>query len=145
MSDLTKYINKRKEIYSEFQDNFDEGYENFKIGAMLKQARIESGITQEQIANKMHTKKITKLAYTKLKEEYEDKIKEYETGINNKQEFEKKFRKKLILRKKELSESTEIFKGKLEIGEMSSEDFESKKEKIKKDIENVELVVKLLK
>ena len=57
MSDLTKYINKRKKIDSEFQDNFDEGYENFKIGAMLKQARIESGITQEQIADKMHTKK----------------------------------------------------------------------------------------
>ena len=57
MSDLTKYIDNRKKIDPEFQDNFDEGYENFKIGAMLKQARIESGITQEQIADKMHTQK----------------------------------------------------------------------------------------
>ena len=57
MSDLTKYITKRKEIDPEFRDNFDEGYDNFKIGAMLRQARIESGITQEQIADKMHTQK----------------------------------------------------------------------------------------
>lgn len=57
MSDLKKYITKRKESDAEFRENFDEGYENLKIGAMLKRARIESGITQEQIAYKMHTQK----------------------------------------------------------------------------------------
>ena len=50
MGDLTTYIVKRKKTDSVFQ-------ENFKIGVLLRQARIESGITQEQIANKMKTKK----------------------------------------------------------------------------------------
>jgi len=132
-----KIKNKRKELLDKKKPlPFNE--EIYK-----KREELEEKI--RKLKNKLHTKKITKLAFTKLKEEYEDKIKEYDTGINNKKEFEKKVRKNLILRKKELSESTEIFKGRLEIGEMSSEDFESKKEKIKKDIDNVELVVKLLK
>jgi len=33
------------------------GYEQFKIGVMLKQAREEAGITQEELAARMHTKK----------------------------------------------------------------------------------------
>jgi len=132
-----KIKNKRKELL----DNKKPLPFNEEISK--KREDLEEKV--RKLKNKLHTKKITKLAFTKLKEEYEDKIKEYDSGINNKKEFEKKFRKKLILRKKELSESSEVFKGKLEIGEMSSEDFEKKKEQIKKDIENVELVVKLLK
>lgn len=57
MSDLKRYISQRKERDSEFVEGFDEGYEAFKIGAMLKQARVESGMTQEEVAEKLHTKK----------------------------------------------------------------------------------------
>ncbi len=57
MSDLNKYINKRKKVDKEFSRNFDEGYENFKIGVMLKQIREESGFTQEELAEKLKTKK----------------------------------------------------------------------------------------
>lgn len=57
MSDLKKYIEERKEKDSEFAKDYNKGYENFKIGAELKQARIEKGITQEQLANILHTKK----------------------------------------------------------------------------------------
>ena len=57
MSDLQKYINKRKEQDQEFATNFDIGYEDFKIGEMLKQARKEAGLTQEDLAIKLHTKK----------------------------------------------------------------------------------------
>jgi len=57
MSDLKKYINKRKEIDVEFAKGFDSGYEEFKIGAVLKQARLEAGITQEDLAIQLHTKK----------------------------------------------------------------------------------------
>jgi len=57
MSDLQNYVNKRKEIDPEFAAEYDKGYENFKIGAMLKQARLASGLTQEQLAEKLHTKK----------------------------------------------------------------------------------------
>jgi len=57
MSDLKKYIAKRKEIDSEFSKNFEEGYQEFKIGEMLKMARKETGLTQEEVALAMHTKK----------------------------------------------------------------------------------------
>ena len=57
MSDLKKYITKRKSTDIEFAKNFDEGYQEFKIGEMLKIARKETGLTQEDIANAMHTKK----------------------------------------------------------------------------------------
>ena len=57
MSDLQKYINKRKLRDPEFVEGFDTGYEQFKIGVMLKQAREEAGLTQEQLAEKLHTKK----------------------------------------------------------------------------------------
>jgi ribosome-binding protein aMBF1 (putative translation factor) len=57
MRDLQKYINKRKLRDPEFAEDFDTGYEQFKIGVMLKQARKEAGLTQEQLAKKLHTKK----------------------------------------------------------------------------------------
>jgi ribosome-binding protein aMBF1 (putative translation factor) len=57
MSDLKKYIKKRKSNDAEFAKEFDSGYEQFKIGVMLKQAREEAGITQEELAHSLHTKK----------------------------------------------------------------------------------------
>ena len=57
MSDLKKYIDKRKKSDAEFAKDFESGYEEFKIGEMLKQARVEVGLTQEEIAQKLHTKK----------------------------------------------------------------------------------------
>ena len=40
---------KRKEL--------DAGYENFKIGAMIHDARLEKGLTQEELAEKVGTTK----------------------------------------------------------------------------------------
>lgn len=57
MSDLKRYISKRKARDSDFAKGFDTGYEQFKIGVMLKQARLEAGITQEELARRMRTKK----------------------------------------------------------------------------------------
>jgi len=57
MSDLKQYIAKRKEIDSEFSENFENGYQEFKIGEMLKMARKETGLTQEDVAIAMQTKK----------------------------------------------------------------------------------------
>ena len=42
---------------SEFSADFDEGYQSFKIGVLLKQAREAAGLTQAEIAEKLHTKK----------------------------------------------------------------------------------------
>jgi len=57
MSDLRKYIKERKARNPEFAKGFDAGYKQFKIGVMLKQARLDAGITQEELASRLHTKK----------------------------------------------------------------------------------------
>ncbi len=57
MDDLDKYIEKRKKQSSEFAQNYDKGYEQFKIGALLKKARLDAGFTQEQVASKLKTRK----------------------------------------------------------------------------------------
>ena len=57
MSDLQKYIKKRKARDTEFAKGFNTGYEQFKIGVLLKQAREEAGLTQEELAVKLDTKK----------------------------------------------------------------------------------------
>jgi len=57
MSDLQKYVAKRKASDPEFADGYEPGYQEFKIGVMLKMARKEAGLTQEQLAEKLHTKK----------------------------------------------------------------------------------------
>ncbi|WP_446011160.1 helix-turn-helix domain-containing protein [Candidatus Electrothrix sp.] len=57
MDDLDKYIEKRKKKIPKFARNYDDGYEQFKIGALLKEARISAGLTQEQIAAKLKTRK----------------------------------------------------------------------------------------
>ena len=57
MGDLKKYIQKRKHSDKGFALNYDSGYEDFKIGVMLKQAREEAGLTQEALAKKLKTQK----------------------------------------------------------------------------------------
>jgi DNA-binding XRE family transcriptional regulator len=39
------------------REKFESGYENFKIGFLLQQARIEKGLTQEELAVKVGTSK----------------------------------------------------------------------------------------
>ena len=57
MSDLKKYVSTRKAGDPVFNKGYDEGYQAFKIGALLRQAREESGLTQEEIAERLNTKK----------------------------------------------------------------------------------------
>ena len=57
MSDLKKYFADRKKKDEEFAIGFDEGYEQFKIGIALRQARESAGLTQEDLANRLKTKK----------------------------------------------------------------------------------------
>lgn len=42
MSDLGKYINERKKRDKKFAAGYEEGYEQFKIGITLRQAREAS-------------------------------------------------------------------------------------------------------
>ena len=57
MSDLKRYVKDRKKRDPEFAKDYDAGYYDFKIGILLRQAREDCGLTQEEIARKIKTKK----------------------------------------------------------------------------------------
>ena len=57
MSDLQKYISRRKKRDSKFAEDFEIGYEQFKLGVLLREAREKAGLTQEELARRMNTKK----------------------------------------------------------------------------------------
>ena len=57
MSDIDKYIHKRKSRDPEFAEGFEEGYKEFKIGILLREAREQAGLTQEELADKVGTQK----------------------------------------------------------------------------------------
>ncbi|WP_420263973.1 helix-turn-helix domain-containing protein [Candidatus Magnetominusculus dajiuhuensis] len=57
MCDLRTYIAERKNKDKDFAAGYDEGYKQFKVGVMLRQAREEAGLTQEDLALRLHTKK----------------------------------------------------------------------------------------
>lgn len=57
MSDLQAYISERKKKDLEFAKGYEEGYRNFKIGVLLKQAREKAGLTQDEVAEQLNTKK----------------------------------------------------------------------------------------
>jgi DNA-binding XRE family transcriptional regulator len=44
-------------IGSSKRDKFEEGYESFKVGFLIQQARIEKGLTQQELADKCGTNK----------------------------------------------------------------------------------------
>ena len=57
MSDLRSYVERRKEKDLAFANEFETGYERFKLGVLLRRARQEAGLTQEEVAQLMNTKK----------------------------------------------------------------------------------------
>lgn len=69
MSDLKKYISKRKSKDPDFAQGYQEGFEKFKIGLILKQEREKSGLTQEDLARKIKT---TKSAISRIENHAED-------------------------------------------------------------------------
>jgi len=69
MSDLKKYISKRKANDPDFAQGYDEGFEEFKIGLILRQEREKSGLTQEELAKKIKT---TKSAISRIENHSED-------------------------------------------------------------------------
>ncbi|HNS59713.1 MAG TPA: helix-turn-helix transcriptional regulator [Anaerolineales bacterium] len=57
MSDVKKYIQKRVLKDRVFALGFEEGYAEFKIGVILRQAREAAGLTQDEVARRLKTKK----------------------------------------------------------------------------------------
>jgi len=57
MSDFQTYKKRRMEDDPAFWRDYDKRFETFKLGVLLKQARLEAGMTQEQIARELQTTK----------------------------------------------------------------------------------------
>ncbi len=57
MSDLEKYIGERKKRDINFALDYEEGFADFKLGAVLKQLRKEAGYSQTDLAKLLHTQK----------------------------------------------------------------------------------------
>ena len=69
MSNVERYIKKRKARDPEFAEGFESGYREFEIGVLLRQAREDAGLTQQQLAEKIHTRKT---AISRLENHAED-------------------------------------------------------------------------
>lgn len=57
MSDVKRYVRERAERDPEFAENYEIGYADFRIGVILRQAREAAGLTQDEVAKKLQTKK----------------------------------------------------------------------------------------
>lgn len=57
MSDVKQYIQNRVKRDPEFADDYETGYADFKIGVILRQAREAAGLTQDEVARRLRTKK----------------------------------------------------------------------------------------
>ena len=51
--DLDRYLIRRKKIDPEFARGYAAGHEKFKIGILMKQARQDAGLTQEELARRL--------------------------------------------------------------------------------------------
>lgn len=57
MSDLARYTRARAARDPEFAEGLEEGYDDFRVGVLLRQAREEAGLTQEELAARLNTQK----------------------------------------------------------------------------------------
>jgi len=55
--ELQAFIDEQKATCPGFAEGYDEGYRNFRIGVMLKQARLNAGMSQVEVARKLKTHK----------------------------------------------------------------------------------------
>jgi len=67
--DLDQYIQGRKRTDKAFAEGFNAGYQEFKIGQVLRNARHKSGITQDELARRLRT---TKSAISRIENHAED-------------------------------------------------------------------------
>jgi len=69
MDDLDRAIAKRKAKDGKFAREFDLGYEEFKVGAFIREARLEKGVSQEVLAKRIGT---TKSVISRMENHAED-------------------------------------------------------------------------
>lgn len=78
---------------TENREVLESGYESFKIGALIHEARIEKGLTQEELANKVGTSKsyISKIENNIKEVRFSTLKKIVETGLDGHLELSIKF------------------------------------------------------
>ncbi|MCF8371771.1 MAG: helix-turn-helix domain-containing protein [Bacteroidales bacterium] len=78
---------------SEKRDQLEGGYKNFKVGALLHEARLEKGMTQEELAFKVGTTKsyISKIENNIKEARLSTLQKIVELGLGGQLEFSIKF------------------------------------------------------
>jgi DNA-binding XRE family transcriptional regulator len=69
MINFNDYLDNKFKDNPKLAKNFWEGYEKFKLGVILKEARLEAGFTQHDIAKKIHT---TKSVISRIENHAED-------------------------------------------------------------------------
>lgn len=69
MSDFQKYKAQRMQKDPQFWQGYQNRFESFKIGVLLKEARHKAGMTQQQIAEKLNT---TRSAISRLENQSKD-------------------------------------------------------------------------
>lgn len=57
VSDVKRYIQERAVRDTEFAESYEVGYADFKIGVILRQAREAAGLTQDEVAQRLQTRK----------------------------------------------------------------------------------------
>jgi len=57
VSDVKRYIQERAARDAEFAESYEVGYADFRIGVVLRQAREAAGLTQDEVAQRLQTKK----------------------------------------------------------------------------------------
>ena len=57
VSDLERYVKKRKCVDAKFAEGFEVGYSNFKVGVLLRRVREQAGMTEDDVARRLKTKK----------------------------------------------------------------------------------------
>ena len=67
--DLDKYTARRKRREPNFAEGLESGYQEFKVGVLLRRAREAAGITQEDLARLTRT---AKSAISRLEDHAED-------------------------------------------------------------------------
>jgi DNA-binding XRE family transcriptional regulator len=55
--ELQAFIDEQKATRPGFAEGYDKGCRNFRIGVMLKQARLNTGMSQVEVAEKLKTHK----------------------------------------------------------------------------------------
>ncbi len=59
MDELQAFIDEQKALDPDFAESYDEGYEQFRTGVLLRQALDSIRLTQEEIAGKLSVTKST--------------------------------------------------------------------------------------